>query len=84
MNFPFSNNFYKIWGVIKKDLMAGNYTILINNTYIVQMEFSKKNIYLTNGYILGGKNKFVYIICFVGGVLMVIIGILFYFFNRYT
>jgi len=48
------------------------------------MDNSRKNIYLSNGYILGGKNKFIYIICFVGGVLMVIIGILFYFFNRYT
>jgi hypothetical protein len=35
MDFPFSNNFYKIWGVINKDLLAGTYTVLINNTYII-------------------------------------------------
>lgn len=53
----------RVWGVIRDDLAAGNYELLVNNNYQLADLRIIKGVLFTTSTIIGGKQYF-YPICF--------------------
>lgn len=45
----------RVWGIIKKDLKAGNYELIAKNNYKIADLRIVKGIFLTTSTIIGGK-----------------------------
>ena len=72
-------DFRKPWGRIEKDLIKGEYSVIITNNYPVKSFDGKKYFILSTVNGLGGKNYFLAILYLVVGGASIIVGIFFYF-----
>ena len=72
-------DFRKPWGRIERDLVKGDYTVIITNNYPVKSFDGKKYFILSTVSRLGGKNYFLGILYLVVGGVSMVVGILFWF-----
>ena len=72
-------DFRKPWGRIERDLVKGDYTVIITNNYPVKSFDGKKYFILSTVSRLGGKNYFLGILYLVVGGVSIMVGILFWF-----
>ena len=72
-------DFRKPWGRIERDLIKGDYTVIITNNYPVKSFDGKKYFILSTVSRLGGKNYFLGILYLVVGGVSIMVGILFWF-----
>ncbi len=70
-------NFRKLYGRIENGLVAGDYTMQINNNYDVSSFDGKKSFVLSTTNTLGGKNYFLAICYLVVGSLCIVFSIIF-------
>jgi len=75
---PFSN-FRKPWGVINEDLVAGTFTVIINNNWNSSIFDGKKSFVLTNTNVFGGKNNFLAYTYIAVGAASILLAIIFIF-----
>ena len=72
-------DFRKPWGRIERDLVKGDYTVIITNNYPVKSFDGKKYFILSTVSRLGGKNYFLGILYLVVGGVSIVVGVLFWF-----
>ena len=72
-------DFRKPWGRIEKDLIKGEYSVIITNNYPVKSFDGKKYFILSTVNGLGGTNYFLGLLYLVVGGASIIVGIFFYF-----
>ena len=72
-------DFRKPWGRIERDLVKGDYTVIITNNYPVKSFDGKKYFILSTVSRRGGKNYFLGIFYLVVGGVSIVVGVLFWF-----
>jgi hypothetical protein len=70
-------NFRKLWGRINGDLLPGNYTLSIKNTYDVKAFDGQKFFVMSTVNSFGGKNSFLGISYIVVGSICIVMAVLF-------
>lgn len=60
----FTNDFFKLWGVINKDMIPGIYTLRIKNNY--PLPFGEKKFKINGADVFGGTNLILGIAYIVG------------------
>ena len=72
-------DFRKPWGRIERDLVKGDYTVIITNNYPVKSFDGRKYFILSTVSRRGGKNYFLGILYLVVGGVSIVVGVLFWF-----
>ena len=71
-------NFRKLYGKIEGPLQAGDYTLLIQNSYDVEPFGGSKSFVLSTTNALGGQNYFLAISYIVVGALCIVFAVIFF------
>lgn len=71
------SNFRKLWGKVEIDILPGNYTLKIKNSYNVSSFDGKKLFVLATASVMGGKCDFLGTTFIVIGVICVLVSVIF-------